>query len=64
MAHDGAKDYAASAQRPGVKRGPAATAADDTFYLFAGFDPSSGPKEDGPTVGFNDLWRGRPAQAD
>jgi len=33
------------------------------LYLFDGVDFGSGPKDDGPTVVFNDFWRGGPAQA-
>ena len=34
-------------------------AGDDALYLFGGLDLASGEHDDGPVVGFNDLWRGR-----
>jgi N-acetylneuraminic acid mutarotase len=63
QAHDAAKDYSASARRPGVRRIPTWVTLDDRLYLFGGVDFGSGPKDDGPTVVFNDFWRGRPAQS-
>ncbi len=56
--HDGAKDYTSGATRPGVRRVPGMAALGTSVYLFAGLDLASGAGEDGPTVGFNDLWRG------
>lgn len=57
--HDGAKDYSVSATRPGVRRVPGMAAIGENIYLFAGIDLASGVKNDGPTVGFNELWCGR-----
>jgi len=54
--HNGAKDYSASAQRPGVRRVPATGAIDNRFYMFGGLDLASGPDETAPTIAFNDLW--------
>ena len=57
--HNGAKDYTANATRPGVRRVPGMAGMDEEVYLFAGIDLASGEQDDGPTIGFNDLWRGR-----
>lgn len=59
--YDGSKDYAAGAARPGVRRVPGMVARGDAIYLFGGLDLASGPDDDGPVVGFNDLWMGRSA---
>ena len=56
--HDGSKDYTATAVRPCVRRVPAMTAAGDAVYMFGGLDLTSGPDEQGPLIGFNDVWRG------
>ncbi len=63
QAHDGSKDYSGSAPYPGVRRVPGMAALDDALYLFGGLDLASGPNDDGPVTGFNDLWVGREAQA-
>ena len=63
QAHDGSKDYSGSAAYPGVRRVPGMAALDDAVYLFGGLDLASGPNDDGPVTGFNDLWVGREAQA-
>ena len=57
--HDAAKDYSAKAERPGVRRVPGMTSFGESVYIFGGIDLASGPKDDGPLIGFNDLWRGR-----
>ena len=57
--HDHRKDYTPQAGRPGVRRVPGMVAGDDALYLFGGLDLASGEHDDGPVVGFNDLWRGR-----
>ncbi|MCY3766521.1 MAG: hypothetical protein OXH06_13975 [Gemmatimonadetes bacterium] len=59
QAHDGSKDYSESAPHPGVRRVPGMAALDDSVYLFGGLDLASGPDDDGPVTGFNDLWVGR-----
>ena len=56
--HDGSKDYSAAAKRPGVRRVPGMVSFADAIYLFGGLDLASGPNDDGPVIGFNDLWRG------
>lgn len=61
QAHDGSKDYSESAAYPGVRRVPGMVALDESVYLFGGLDLASGPKNDGPVTGFNDLWVGRQA---
>jgi len=58
--HDGSKDYTPSAVRPGVRRVPGMAALDDHVYLFGGLDLASGPRDEGPLIAFNDLWRGLP----
>ncbi len=60
-AHDGAKDYSASATLPGVRRVPGMVSLDEAVYLFGGLDLASGPNDDGPVTGFNDFWVGREA---
>ena len=60
QAHDGSKDYSRDAERPGIRRVPGTAVVEDALYLFAGIDLASGPNDDGPTVAFNDLWRGSP----
>lgn len=60
-AHDGAKDYSASAAAPGVRRVPGMVSLDEAVYLFGGLDLASGPNDDGPVTGFNDFWVGREA---
>lgn len=61
QSHDGSKDYSATATRPGVRRVPGMVSSGDAFYLFGGLDLASGPNDDGPVVGYNDLWRGSPS---
>ncbi len=61
QAHDGSKDYSESAAYPGVRRVPGMVALDESVYLFGGLDLASGPNNDGPVTGFNDLWVGRQA---
>ena len=56
--HNGSKDLSAQASRPCVRRVPAMAAAGDSVYVFGGLDLTSGPDEQGPLIGFNDLWRG------
>ena len=56
--HDGAKDYTTAAGRPGVRRVPGMVSHGSAIYVFGGLDLASGPDDDGPVVGFNDLWRG------
>lgn len=56
--NDGSKDISRTAARPSVRRVPAMTALNDSVYLFGGLDLASGPKHQGPLIGFNDLWRG------
>lgn len=63
QAHDGSKDYSASAAYPGVRRVPGMAALDDSVYLFGGLDLASGPNDDGPVTGFNDLWEGSETRA-
>ena len=57
--HDASKDYTAAASHPGVRRVPGIVSLSDGIYLFGGLDLASGPKDDGPVVGFNDFWLGR-----
>ena len=57
--HDGSKSVGPAATRPCVRRVPAMTAAGDKVYIFGGFDLTSGPDEQGPLIGFNDLWQGK-----
>ena len=56
--HDGSKDFTSSARRPCVRRVPAMTGTDNSVYMFGGLDLTSGPDENGPLIGFNDLWQG------
>ena len=63
QAHDGSKDYSESAAYPGVRRVPGMVAVDESVYLFGGLDLASGPNNDGPVTGFNDLWVGRESSA-
>ncbi len=60
-AHDGSKDYSASATVPGVRRVPGMVSLGESMYLFGGLDLASGPNDDGPVTGFNDFWVGREA---
>ena len=63
QAHDGSKDYSESAEYPGVRRVPGMVTVDESVYLFGGLDLASGPNNDGPVTGFNDLWVGRESSA-
>ena len=58
--HNGAKDYAAGTERPGVRRIPVMTAEGESVYLFGGLDLATGPHWDGPLAAYNDFWRGTP----
>lgn len=57
---DRSKDVSPKAARPCVRRVPGMTASSGAVYLFGGLDLTSGPHDDGPILGFNDLWRGSP----
>ena len=54
--HNGAKDYSAGAERPGVRRIPVMTVGGESVYLFGGLDLATGPHGDGPLAAYNDFW--------
>ncbi len=58
--HNGARDYLAGAECPGVRRIPVMASAGGSVYLFGGLDLATGPNGEGPLAMYNDFWRGTP----